>query len=1025
MDIDENEGKAQEVDENLYSRQLYVYGHEAQKKMQTSNVLVVGMNGLGVEIAKNIILSGVKSCTVLDDGKAALRDLSANFYLTADDVGQPRGASVVGRLKELNTRCDVKLCDQKLEDAIKSKQYQVAVMVNIPLKDQLALSKLCRESGCHFISSSVNGVFGTCFVDLGKGFKVSDTNGEPADAGIVTKISIEDGVGTVYIDDSERHQLQTNDVVTLTELKGMSSLEGKNFKVKVIGPYSFSIGELKDVKADEVCTGGGYAQIKQPASFDFAPLAEALAKPEFVYTDYSKDPMQHHILMQALGKYQEKNMDLPRPDSVDDAKEVVEFAKAIGKDLKVEVKDDMILNLARCSRAIISPMCALFGGIVGQEILKACSGKFMPVKQFCHFDAAECLPSNVKISDFTPQKSRYDDNIAVFGKDIQMEVANLKYFLVGSGAIGCEMLKNWAMMGLGAGKNGEIIVTDMDQIEVSNLSRQFLFRTKDVGSLKSTCAAAAVKAMNPDLTVDAKAIRVGSETENVFNPVFWSSLGGICTALDNVQARLYVDAKCVEFRKAMLESGTLGTKGNTQIVVPHITESYGATRDPPAKTIPICTLKHFPNKIEHTIQWARDDFEGVFTQVPEEIKAFLAASTAQEYFTSSEENSQDHFSNLKKLDEELVENWATSFNDCVTYATMKFTNDFDHSIQQLLHNFPKDQVTREGAPFWSGTKRAPDPISFNCKEKMHLEYVGSLAILRAQVLGVEIPKGTDLEKIAEIAASVKIPKFAPKEIKIPANDEEAKDMDTDDVDDEDDEQEKLQDRLTAWRKKTTDPAALAKAIAPLEFEKDLDIPFPDHLDFVTAASNLRASNYRIPTESKHRTKRIAGNIIPAIATTTALVTGLICLELYKVIQDKKIEAYRSAFVNLALPLFTMSEPFPAQAVKSKKLGKEWNWTQWDSIVVDQGDMILKDFIEYFGKTYGVEVEIISSGVSMLYATFNNSKKNKARLEMKITDVVRQITKKDIPNNYINLELSLVDEDDNELDYPTVKYVFKK
>ena len=51
---------------------------------------------------------------------------------------------------------------------------------------------------------------------------------------------------------------------------------------------------------------------------------------------------------------------------------------------------------------------------------------------------------------------------------------------VGAGAIGCEMLKNWAMMGMSAGPQGQIIVTDMDTIEKSNLNRQFLFRPWDV-----------------------------------------------------------------------------------------------------------------------------------------------------------------------------------------------------------------------------------------------------------------------------------------------------------------------------------------------------------------------------------------------------------------------------------------------------------------------------------------------------------------------------------------------------------------
>ena len=52
----------------------------------------------------------------------------------------------------------------------------------------------------------------------------------------------------------------------------------------------------------------------------------------------------------------------------------------------------------------------------------------------------------------------------------------------------------------------------------------------------------------------------------------------------------------------MLESGTLGTKGHSQIVVPGKTEHYGASRDPPEKSIPLCTLKSFPNQIEHTLQ---------------------------------------------------------------------------------------------------------------------------------------------------------------------------------------------------------------------------------------------------------------------------------------------------------------------------------------------------------------------------------------------------------------------------------------
>jgi len=58
----------------------------------------------------------------------------------------------------------------------------------------------------------------------------------------------------------------------------------------------------------------------------------------------------------------------------------------------------------------------------------------------------------------------------------------------------------------------------------------------------------------------------------------------------------------------------IGTKGNVEVVVPHPTESYSSSEETPQNCVPICTLKNFPNAIEHTLQWARDDFERLFKQ---------------------------------------------------------------------------------------------------------------------------------------------------------------------------------------------------------------------------------------------------------------------------------------------------------------------------------------------------------------------------------------------------------------------------
>lgn len=79
-------------------------------------------------------------------------------------------------------------------------------------------------------------------------------------------------------------------------------------------------------------------------------------------------------------------------------------------------------------------------------------------------------------------------------------------------------------------------------------------------------------------------------------------------ALDNVEARLFMDKQCVQHGKGMIDAGTLGAMGNVQVVVPHQSESYGSSVDPPEPSIPVCTLKNFPYEISHTIQGGKTVF---------------------------------------------------------------------------------------------------------------------------------------------------------------------------------------------------------------------------------------------------------------------------------------------------------------------------------------------------------------------------------------------------------------------------------
>jgi hypothetical protein len=116
-------------------------------------------------------------------------------------------------------------------------------------------------------------------------------------------------------------------------------------------------------------------------------------------------------------------------------------------------------------------------------------------------------------------------------------------FLVGAGALGCELIKNFALMGIACDPAGSVTLTDDDIIEKSNLSRQFLFRDWDLKQAKSTAAAKAAIDINPALNVHSQCNRVSPDTEMVFDDDFWGKLDVVVNALDNVNARLYVDSR--------------------------------------------------------------------------------------------------------------------------------------------------------------------------------------------------------------------------------------------------------------------------------------------------------------------------------------------------------------------------------------------------------------------------------------------------------------------------------------------------
>jgi ubiquitin-activating enzyme E1 len=142
------------------------------------------------------------------------------------------------------------------------------------------------------------------------------------------------------------------------------------------------------------------------------------------------------------------------------------------------------------------------------------------------------------------------------------------------------------------------------------------------------------------------------------------------------------------------------------------------------------------------------------------------------------------------------------------------------------------------------------------------------------------------------------------------------------------------------------------------------------------------------------TRRVAGRIVPAMITTTGLVSALSCLELVKLLKGVPLSIHRNAFVNLALPFFAFTAPLPAEEVMGAN-GE--THTIWDSIVIKGSSktpaelLTLSKFIEKLKKKADceddVEISSISFGPYMIYANFLHSH-DEELLETSVLDIVR-------------------------------------
>ncbi|XP_003968748.1 SUMO-activating enzyme subunit 1 [Takifugu rubripes] len=314
-----------------YDRQIRLWGLDAQKRLRGSRVLLAGLGGLGAEVAKNLILAGVKELTLLDHEQVSEESCRAQFLVPVTAQGKNRAQASLERAQNLNPMVKVHADSDRIEE--KSDDFFLefeAVCLTGCSKDLMVrIDRLCSQHNIKVFCGDVYGYYGYMFCNLGQEHK--------------------------YIEE----------------------------KPKLVKPTGNSGGpEAKKVKVDINET----IVVKKTTSF--CTLKEALGvdwTSEKAKARLKKTPADYFMLHVLLKFRTDKGRDPDPQTFAEDSKLLIQIRDDVFGAL--EVSTDLLQEeFASYCFSEMSPVCAVVGGVLGQEVVKALSQRDPPHRNFFFFD---------------------------------------------------------------------------------------------------------------------------------------------------------------------------------------------------------------------------------------------------------------------------------------------------------------------------------------------------------------------------------------------------------------------------------------------------------------------------------------------------------------------------------------------------------------------------------------------------------------------------------------------------------------
>ncbi len=426
---------------------------------------------------------------------------------------------------------------------------------------------------------------------------------------------------------------------------------------------------------------------------------------------------------------------------------------------------------------------------------------------------------------------------------------------------------------MGFGEKGLIVNTDFDTVSLSNLNRQFLFSNKDISKSKSVVAAEKIKNFNPKINLISFESKIEEDDLQNSNEInyYLEKTDLLFAAVDNVGARKILDQYALFYKIPYFEAGINGVSGNTSIIIPDYSATYGEVYDSLMKTKKTdvqkksCTVKNFPYMFVHCIDWALNLFEDFFSE-----KIYLF----NQYMSKKD---QIIFDSLSSLDKERSLNYFIHLkeNNILQLIIEVFNDLFFNDINYLLSLY---QNANEN--FWSGLKTRPEPIKFDIEKDDHLLFAYYLSKILCKIIDINL----EIKDINTFKNALE------KNIKYRESELEPN------------YQLNNEEQYFNFVKKSK----LLLNENTFQFTQlSYDYQNLDFLNFVYYTSLLRSKNYKIHPESIERVKVETGKFQPSVITSSACVVGFNCLELLKLISNGNNNS-KELFQNLRQINFNLS-----------------------------------------------------------------------------------------------------------------------